>query len=102
MKPLTEKDFLITDKEIDRITDETKKQLSAQKKVRIMIPKQGKYDKRFEGSINGHTIQFPTDEYIDVPEALVELIESSREVLRDMAVKARVFTEGKGKKVAEL
>ncbi|MEG1524931.1 MAG: hypothetical protein RRZ24_10300 [Clostridia bacterium] len=89
----------ISEQEIDKITSETCRQLSAEKKVTITItPESG--EEYWEGGINGHFFRIKTSTPVQVPESLSRQIALSNCVKREGEITVRAYRKDGGKKVS--
>lgn len=89
----------ISETEIDRITSNTCKALSEEKKVTVTIrPEDG--EAYWEGGINGHFFRIKTETPVQVPESLARQIALSNQVRVLSEKTVRAYAKGGGKKVS--
>ncbi|MBQ9832625.1 MAG: hypothetical protein IJO48_02725 [Clostridia bacterium] len=91
----------ITDTEIDRISGETGKNLSAEPKVKLIIAqKPGFEDTPWEGGINGHFFRIQRGVEVLVPSSIAALIMSNEQVNILSDNKTKAYKNGSGKKLS--
>ena len=87
----------ISEKEIDQLTTETGKKLKKEKKVAVILPKDGKGE-FWEGGINGHFFRIRKGQTVEVPKSLAKLMEQNDATIREMEKIAEEF-QGEGQQV---
>lgn len=76
------------------------KALKAEEKATIYLPA-AEYGDAWVGSINGVRVVLGTDQMLEVPKAVAELIENNRATLKQSMDALKVFNADTGKKIAE-
>ena len=76
------------------------KALKAEEKTTIYLPA-SEYGDAWVDSINGVRVVLGTDQMLEVPKAVAELIENNRATLKQSMDALKVFNADTGKKIAE-
>lgn len=96
-------DFMMETKGRDAAGNVTIKKLKTQPKVRVLINGKDADDTLWTGSINGVRIHVQKNKFVEVPEAVAELIENNTAVLKDSEKRAEKYTKSSsGIKIADM